>query len=324
MPHNLVEKKFTENLIDSIFKTQLEAFSDLRSKLNGNIDAVIDLICNRRGKLVFSGIGKSGETLKKSVATFNSLGLVSIFLNPTNATHGDLGAVCSEDIIILLSKSGNSEELAEVISWSKFKKCKCLVFSCQKKSNLAKTADYFFQLPNFQEFCVLGLAPTTSSVIATFLFDLIAVLVSQKLKISKTSFYNNHPSGVLGLNLTEVSKKMHVGDALPLVSIDKTLGEGILEMTEKRFGCVGITDKNSLLVGIFTDGDLRRQIKRISLDDQITNFMTPNPKILHPSELMKTAAVALRTSKISAIFICSEGRPLGILHLHDVMNILGG
>jgi len=272
------------------------------------------------GRVILTGVGKSSHIAKKISSTFASTGTPAFFIHPTEASHGDLGMITADDMVIAFSRSGESAELKDIVLFCKQLSIPLIGITASKDSTLAKSANLNLFLPNVDEACTLGLAPTTSSVMMLSLGDALAVACLEKRKFTKDHFKVFHPAGKLGLNLLKIADFMHVGDEIPLVDSSASLSDAILEMTRCRFGCVGVIDLSLQLVGIFTDGDLRRNLISTDLSRSITELMTRDPQTLEADAYAMDVVKVFRDKRIPSIFVCRNMKPIGLLHLHDLLQ----
>lgn len=299
---------------------EAKALLVLSSTLDDVFSAAVLKIHERKGRVVLTGVGKSSHIAQKIASTLASTGTPALFVHPTEASHGDLGMIQDNDTLIALSRSGESSELKDILVYCKLNLIPIVAITAVVDSALAKRSDFVLRLPEHEEACSLGLAPTTSSIMMLAVGDALAVACLELKKFTKNDFKLFHPAGKLGLNLLKVSDLMHVGEELPLVCGDTTLSDVILEMTRCRFGCVGITNDYDHLIGIFTDGDLRRNLGSVELTKPISSLMVRNPALLDPDAYVVDAAQTFRNRRIPSAFICEAGKPIGILHIHDLLQ----
>ncbi len=314
-----------EKLI-SIKKTILEqnnALESMSSMLDKNILDAINVLDNKKGKIVITGIGKSGHIGMKISATLSSTGSPAIFINSTEANHGDLGLIEKNDVILALSKSGETKEMVPIINYAKKNKIKLIAITANSNSYLSKNANVTCKIPNIKESCPLNLAPTTSTTMMLVLGDTIAIELMKIKKFKKQDFKKFHPGGMLGKSLLCVENIMHVEKKIPLISKTKTMKEALLKMTSNGFGCVGVIDKMNNLIGIITDGDLRRNISKNFLLMPIDKIMTKKPYTIEKKLSVLEALNIMNKKKITALFITENNskKPLGIIHIHDCLKI---
>ncbi len=296
-------------------------FDELSSTLGDKLMEAIDLIEKNEGNVVLSGIGKSGMIANKIAATLTSTGTSSLFMHGTEASHGDLGLLKENDILFLISNSGETIELRNIVLFAKNHNIKIISITANRDSLISKKSDVPIILPNFVEACPHDLAPTTSTTMQLALGDIIAITLMTEKGISKDDFKSLHPSGKIGARLSSVQDVMHSGDAIPLASQDATLSEALVIMTEKRFGCIGLTDAHGNLVGIITDGDLRRCLSGDILGRDSKDIMTRKPVTISGKITVSSAISLMNKKKITSLFVLEDGKPMGIIHLHDLINI---
>ena len=296
----------------------------LASALDGCFRQAIDLLAAATGRVVVSGMGKSGHVGRKIAATLASTGTPALFVHPAEASHGDLGMIVAGDAVLALSNSGETAELADLIAHTRRFGLPLVGITAHGDSALAQAADMVLLLPVAPEACPLGLAPTTSTTMQMALGDAIAVALLKRHGFGPADFGRFHPGGRLGARLRRVRELMHTGDDLPLASPDTAMDMALLLMTAKRFGCLGVADAAGRLVGILTDGDLRRAMGPDLLARRVGEVMTPAPRTIGAEAL---AAEALRMMNdparpITALFVVDvERRPVGILHVHDLLRV---
>jgi arabinose-5-phosphate isomerase len=280
----------------------------------------VDLIRGIKGRLIVSGMGKSGHVAHKIAATLSSTGTPSFFVHPAEASHGDLGMITRDDAILALSWSGETVELKSLIDYSRRFRIGLIAVTANAESTLGQAADVVLTLPPAREACPHNLAPTTSSVIQLALGDALAVALLESRGFTAIDFGILHPGGQLGAQLKFVRDLMHKGDAIPLAALGSRMAEAMVEISAKGFGCVGIIDGKGRLAGIITDGDLRRHMRPDLLEARVEDVMTPRPKTIAPSQLASEALEILNSSKITALMVEEAGKPVGILHLHDLLR----
>jgi len=300
-----------------------EAIAALSQSLNGDFSRAVDALLKTEGRVIVSGMGKSGHIARKIAATLASTGTPAQFVHPAEASHGDLGAVTRSDAIVLLSNTGETEEISHLIAFAKRFSIPLIGIASRADSTLLRAADIALLLPKAREACPMGLAPTTSTTLMLALGDALAVALMERRGFTPEQYRDFHPGGSLGKALLRVCDIMHTGEEMPLVAKDAEMSEALLAMTGRRFGCVGAVDNAGSLVGIFTDGDLRRHMDRDLLDRSLSEVMTHNPKVVAPHQLAVEALATMNDKKITVLFVVDPGddlkRPLGILHLHDCL-----
>ena len=293
----------------------------LRDGLGTSFAAAIDVIRAAEGRVIVTGIGKSGHIARKIASTFASTGTPAFFVHPGEASHGDLGMIGNHDVILALSWSGETAELKNIADYSRRHNIKLIAMTAIPDSALAKVADVVLALPQAREACPHNLAPTTSSLMQLALGDALAIALLESHGFTAVDFGLLHPGGKLGTLLKTVGDIMHTGVAMPLSPLGTRMSEAILEMTAKGFGCVGITDPGGLLVGIVTDGDLRRHMHDKLLDASVDKVMTRGPKTVRRDQLLSETLDMLNTMKVTALFAIEGGKPVGIIHVHDLLRV---
>ncbi len=282
----------------------------------------VDLILGRTGRVIVSGMGKSGHVARKIAATLASTGTPAYFVHPGEASHGDLGMIKPSDAILLLSWSGETKELADIITYSRRHHIGLIAITAGNTSTLAKEADIPLILPRAEEACPNGLAPTTSTTMQLAIGDALAVALLEARGFTAANFRDFHPGGKLGASLTFVRDIMHSGTSLPLVRSSDVMGDAIVEISSKGFGCAGVLDGEGKLAGIVTDGDLRRHMRPDLMTARVDSVMTASPKTIAGDALAVEALDALNTRKITALFVVDDnGCPAGIVHLHDLLRL---
>lgn len=274
------------------------------------------------GRVVVTGIGKSGHIGAKIAATFASTGTPSFFVHPVEANHGDLGMIAGDDAVLALSWSGESAELQGIISYTRRFSIPLIALTSGERSTLAREADIVLLLPKEQEACPHGLAPTTSTLMQLALGDALAVALLEARGFTATDFKTFHPGGKLGASLSHVADVMHSGEFMPLVPLGTGMPEAVLTLAQKRYGCVGVIDGEGVLAGIVTDGDIARNLTRNLAALTVDDIMTRNPKTVKPTTLATAALGLLNQHNISALIVTDETfRPVGIVHFHDLLRI---
>ncbi|WP_306118745.1 MULTISPECIES: KpsF/GutQ family sugar-phosphate isomerase [unclassified Roseitalea] len=300
----------------------LHALADaLRDGLRAPFAAAIETIRARPGRVIVSGVGKSGHIATKIAATLASTGTPAYFVHPAEANHGDLGMITRDDAIICLSWSGEAKELGGIVSFARRFSIPLIAITAGATSALAREAAIVLLLPRAEEACPHGLAPTTSSIMQLAMGDALAVALLENRGFTADQFRDFHPGGQLGANLTRVGDLMHTGDRLPLVAAGTSMRQAIVQISQKGFGCVGVVDGDGRLAGIVTDGDLRRHIDADLLSMQVDEVMTREPKTIAADALAATALTIVNAASITALMIVEDGRPVGIVHLHDLLRV---
>lgn len=301
---------------------EIEALRMMEDQLNDNLCKALDVMQKTTGRVIITGMGKSGHIGSKIAATLASTGTPSFFVHPGEASHGDLGMLTASDSVVAISNSGETKELSDIIIYCKRYGIPLIAITKNPDSALGRAGDVLLKLPDDGEACPLGLAPTSSTTATLVLGDILAVCMLERKGFSKTDFRQRHPGGKLGAFLQKVSDLMHTGDDMPLVGEEASMQDALLTMTSKMLGCVGIINKQGELLGIITDGDLRRCMSPQVLTEKAADVMTRNPKTIAPDVL---AAEALNTMNntgkgITQLFVVNNGKPVGIIHIHDCLR----
>ncbi|AZO25737.1 MULTISPECIES: SIS domain-containing protein [unclassified Mesorhizobium] len=283
--------------------------------------AAVEVISRIEGRVIVTGVGKSGHIGSKIAATLASTGTPAFFVHPAEANHGDLGMIARDDAIIAMSWSGESKELMGIVAYSRRFSIPLIAITSGETSALARAADVVLLLPAVPEACPHGLAPTTSALLQLVMGDALAIALLEARGFTPDHFRTFHPGGQLGANLTQLREIMHVGERLPLVPSGTGMREAIVELSRKGFGCVAITGGDGALIGIITDGDIRRHIANDLLSMSVDQVMTKKPKTAAPDTLVATALQTINTSAITSLMVVEGGRPVGLVHLHDLLRI---
>ncbi len=304
-----------------VIRAEIEGLEQLSKTLDSAFSVAIDLCAAARGRLIVTGIGKSGHVARKIAATLASTGTPTQFVHPAEASHGDLGMIGVDDAILALSNSGESDEMADIIAYSRRFKIPLVAITGGRRSTLAEAADVVLMLPSAAEACPMGLAPTTSTTMMIALGDALAIALLERKGFSSADFQRFHPGGKLGRKLLRVGEIMHKGDSVPLVAPDAPMSEAILVMSAKSFGCVGVSGADGKLVGVITDGDLRRHMDDRLLARSVDEIMHRNPKTITAGHLAAEALGVMNRFAITALFVVDDNRcPAGFLHLHDCLR----
>jgi arabinose-5-phosphate isomerase len=305
-------------------QVEAEGLASLQTGLSGalseSFDKAIAMMRGCHGRIIVTGMGKSGHVGLKVAATLSSTGTPAFFVHPSEASHGDLGMITKQDVILAFSWSGETIELGNIVTYSRRFAVPLIAVSSNPKSSLATSADLVLALPQAKEACPHGLAPTTSTVMQLALGDCLAIALLESKGFTARDFKALHPGGQLGARLKFVSDLMHKGDRLPLASADGIMADAIVVMTEKALGCLGVVDESGFLKGIVTDGDLRRHMGDGLLGRRVEEIMTPSPKTVSPDLLASAALEMINSSKITTLFVVENGRPIGVIHVHDLLR----
>ncbi|MBV8775838.1 MAG: KpsF/GutQ family sugar-phosphate isomerase [Alphaproteobacteria bacterium] len=304
-----------------VIEAEIEGLRQLAGALDSTFGAALDLCAGAAGRIVVTGIGKSGHIARKIAATLASTGTPAQFVHAAEASHGDLGMVGAGDVVLALSNSGTSAELADIVAYSRRFGIPLIAITGAPRSTLAEAADVVLLLPAAAEACSMGLTPTTSTTAMLALGDALAVALLERKGFSTADFQLFHPGGSIGRKLLRVDDIMHRGDAVPLAVPHTPMGDAILVMTAKSFGCVGVCDDGGRLVGVITDGDLRRHMGDGLLARTVAEVMHRRPKTIAASGFAAEALGLMNRSAITALFVVDEaGRPIGFLHMHDCLR----
>ncbi len=289
--------------------------------LGAAFSEAVKTISAASGRVIVTGMGKSGHVGRKIAATLASTGEPATFVHPAEASHGDLGMVQSGDVVLAISWSGETAELAAIVTFAKRYAIPLIAMTAQADSTLGREADVCLTMPSVAEACPNGLAPTTSTTMQLVLGDALAIALLEGRGFTALDFQALHPGGKLGARLAHVRDVMHTGERIPRIAASARMAEAIVEMTSKGFGCVAVFEDRDRLVGILTDGDLRRHLKPdFSLDTQVARVMTKKPRTIAPDALVAEALEAI-SHKISALLVVERGQVVGIVHFHDLMRI---
>ena len=314
----------TDEVILSL-KTVVEQETDALIKLSQTIDELwskaVEIIRDCKGKLIISGVGKSGDIGNKIASSFTSTGTPSVFMHPTEASHGALGLLESRDVLLVLSASGKTSELVETVRYAQQEKIPIILITKNPSSPLGQLSDVVLQIPNLPEACINGLAPTTSTTCQLVVGDALVVAVMSLRNFTANDFKKFHPGGNLGTLLLPVQDFMYQGEQIPLTGLDSSIKEAIIEMNSKSLGCVGVVNKRNQYIGIFTDGDLRRALEsEVSLQEAVSEYMTPSPLSIAPEMIVSDLIRFLETHHIPSVFVVKEGTPVGLVHVNQLTS----
>ena len=304
-----------------VLNIELKSIKTISSSLNDNFYNVVKKIFFTKGRVIVTGIGKSGHIANKISATFSSTGTPSHFIHATEASHGDLGGITKKDTILVLSNSGQTHELNDVINYAKRFNITLLSISSNKNGILFKKSDYGILFKKPLEACPNNLAPTSSTTLMLILGDAIAVTLIKMRGFKKSHFGNFHPGGNLGKDLVKVTDLMHTKSSIPIVLFSEKMSNVLIEMTKKSFGCIGVINNNDRLIGIITDGDLRRNMNKNIINKKAQDVMTKKPTTADINTLVGEAINIMNTKKITSLFICEKSKPIGIVHIHDLLRL---
>ncbi|MBI3452106.1 MAG: KpsF/GutQ family sugar-phosphate isomerase [Rhodospirillales bacterium] len=308
-----------------VIEAEAQGLHALADGLDISLSQALDLLANVAGRVVVTGMGKSGHVARKIAATLASTGTPAQFVHPAEASHGDLGMITPADAVIALSNSGETAEMSDLVAYTRRFSIPLIALTGRGESAIAQAADVTLLLPVAPEACPLGLAPTTSTAVMLALGDALAVALFERKGFSSDDFHQFHPKGALGRKFLRVADLMHRGSDVPLVAAGTRMAEAMIEMTGKRFGCVGVTDANGRLLGIVTDGDLRRHMAPNLLEATAETVMTANPLSIRSRALAAEALGLMNARSVTALFVIDDheqgsGPPVGILHVHDILR----
>jgi len=303
-----------------VLDTEADALRVLSKELGDPFIKTLDILSGVKGRVVVSGMGKSGHIGRKIAATMASTGTPAFFVHPGEASHGDLGMITKGDAVFALSNSGETNELADLVAHCKRFEIPLIGVTSRGSSTLAREATVSLVLPDTPEACPLGLAPTTSTTLMMGLGDAISVALLERKEFSPADFHVLHPGGKLGRRLMKVSEIMHHGNDMPAVAENTPMTDVLLEMTSKRFGCAAVVDSERILKGVITDGDLRRHMDNGILGRQARDVMTVGAQTIGPDSLASEALAIMNSRSITTLFVVDEDRAVGILHVHDCLR----
>ncbi len=302
-----------------VLEIEANALLAMRENLPGAFDAAVQLLLGVKGRVIVSGMGKSGHIAHKIAATMASTGTPAQSVHPGEASHGDLGMVTSDDAVILISNSGETRELADIIAHTRRFAIPLIAITKKAESTLGQQADHVLELPDAPEACGIGMAPTTSTTCTLALGDALAVALMKMRGFARENFLDFHPGGTLGAKLLKVGSVMHTGDMLPVVHEHTDMGETLLEMTAKGFGVAAVVERGTL-TGVITDGDLRRNLEGL-MNRSAGEVATRDPRTIGPDALMFEALGVMNANKISALFVVNgDGQLQGLVHIHDALR----
>jgi len=294
--------------------------SALQGPLGTAFALTVDLIRQAKGRVIVTGLGKSGHVARKVAATLASTGTPAFFVHAAEASHGDLGMITPDDVIIALSWSGEQPEMKNLVNYSARFAIPMIALTSNAESSLGSAARIVLELPKVREACPHNLAPTTSTLMQAAIGDALAIALLESRGFTALEFAKFHPGGKLGAMLKHTSDLMHTGDAVPLKPVGTQMADALKEMSAKGFGCVAIVDANGQMAGIITDGDLRRQMRPDLMDLRVDDIMTRNPRVIDRDSLASEALELLNSVKITTLIVTEANKPVGILHLHDLLR----
>lgn len=318
--HKTKTKSSDLDVARRVFADEAAGLAAVADTLGDNFIQALDVIEAAEGRVVVSGMGKSGHIAQKIAATMASTGTPAQYVNAAEASHGDLGMITPQDVVLTLSYSGETHELSDLAAFTKIKNIPLIALTGRAGSSLDKAGDVSLVLPPIEEACPHNLAPTTSTTAMLALGDALAVALLERKGFSADNFNALHPGGQLGRRFIKISDIMHRGDALPLVPEGTPMSEALLTMTTKSLGCIGVIGSDETLAGIITDGDLRRHMEGDLLARTASDVMTRSPKTVPPDMLAAAVLGMMNERKITAFFVVEDERPVGIVHIHDLLR----
>ena len=314
----------TDAMLDAarrVISIEIDGMQALKDGLTEEFARAVEAISGLKGRVICTGIGKSGHVARKIAATLASTGTPAYFVHGAEASHGDLGMITTDDAIIALSRSGETRELGDLVAYSRRHGVTLIAMTAVADSSLATSADIRLLVPDVAEACNETRAPTTSTTTMMALGDALAVVLLESHGFRADDFKTFHPGGKLGASLVTAGELMQSGDAMPLVREDASLADAIAEISAKSLGCVGVTDPDGALVGILTDGDIRRLLARGERPDGVADAMGRGPFSVAPGDFAANLLRELNDRKITQLFVVEDARPVGIIHLHDLLRI---
>ena len=304
----------------STIDSEIETIKKLKTMISSSLIEALNLMQYATGRIIITGMGKSGHIGRKIAASLASTGTPAFFVHPAEASHGDLGMITENDVVLAISNSGESRELVDILNYCKRFGIHLIAITKNPTSTLAKLSEVVLLLPNNGEATPLGLAPTNSTTATLVLGDILTSCLIARRGFSKTDFNDRHPGGKLGSILQKVSDLMHTGNAMPLLNENVGMQQALLEMTSKRLGCVGFTDNEGNLTGILTDGDLRRWLSADVLHKTASELMTKTPKTIAKDALASEAMKLMNEKRITNLFVMDGTKPVGVIHIHDLLS----
>ena len=301
---------------------EIEALKTMENNLDDTLGQALDVLQKTKGRVIVTGMGKSGHIGSKIAATMASTGTPSFFLHPSEASHGDLGMITSDDTVIAISNSGESKELLDILTYCRRFSIPLIAITKNPESSLGKNSDIILRLPDNREACPLGLAPMSSTTATLVMGDILAAALMVRKGFTEQDFRLRHPGGKLGAILRHVSDIMHTGDEMPLIGEDAIMQDALIKMSEKMLGCVGILNKDGDLIGVITDGDLRRWMAPNLIEEKVSKVMTKNPRTCSADILIAEAVNIMNNTGrgITNMFVVDGKKPIGIVHIHDCLR----
>ena len=301
---------------------EIEALKTMENNLDDTLGQALDVLQKTKGRVIVTGMGKSGHIGSKIAATMASTGTPAFFLHPSEASHGDLGMITSDDTVVAISNSGESKELLDILTYCRRFSIPLIAITKNPESSLGKNSDIILRLPDNREACPLGLAPMSSTTATLVMGDILAAALMVRKGFTEQDFRLRHPGGKLGAILRHVSDIMHTGDEMPLIGEDAIMQDALITMSEKMLGCVGILNKEGDLIGVITDGDLRRWMAPNLIEEKVSKVMTKNPRTCSADILIAEAVNIMNNTGrgITNMFVVDGKKPIGIVHIHDCLR----
>lgn len=318
--NKLSQMELDKNCAIRTIDMEIDTIQKLKENIDETLTLALDLMQNAKGRIIITGMGKSGHVGKKLAASLASTGTPSFFVHPAEASHGDLGMITEDDVVIAISNSGESRELVDILNYCKRFGIKLISVTKNPESSLGKAGDVVLTLPNNGEACPLGLAPTSSTTATLVLGDILTTGLIERKGFTKTDFNDRHPGGKLGSILQKVSDLMHSGDEMPILNENSNMQNVLIEMTSKRLGCVGFVNDEGVLTGMLTDGDLRRCLSPQIIEQNAINLMTKNPKTVSKDVMASEVLKIMNDKKITNLFVIENNKPIGVIHIHDLLS----
>ena len=314
----------TQDIIQTaknIIQTEIDGAKQLLESINEDFVKACNLLLNLKGRIIITGMGKSGHIANKISATLASTGSPAFFVHPAESIHGDLGMITKEDAVIAISNSGNTLELSGILSYCQRFSIPIIAITSNKDSELGKASNYCLLLPKAKEACILGLAPTTSTTNSLIMGDAIAITLLELKGFKPEDFQIFHPGGSLGNALVKIKEVMHKEDSIPLILQNTKMDKALIKITSHKFGCAGVVVENNNLIGIITDGDIRRHMDSSFLAKSTDEVMTKSFITIAEDENTSKALYIMNKNKITSLFVIKNNKPIGIIHLHDLLNL---
>ena len=304
-----------------VIRVEADALQMLEKSIDAAFASAVELMSKASGRVILAGVGKSGHVARKIAATLASTGCPSYYIHPTEASHGDLGMITTADVVVALSRSGETKELSDLIHYTRRFEIPLIGMTADTDSSLAVASDVSLVIPDAPEACNETRAPTTSTTLMMALGDALAVALLEQRGFTGDDFKTFHPGGKLGALLRTVDDLMHIGEEMPLVQSGTEMAEALSEMSAKGFGCLAVLDTGGVLMGIVTDGDIRRLVAAGRMAMTIDDAMTRNPIVAVPGMLASAVLAQMNEKRITQMFVVSDEKPIGVVHMHDFLKI---